>query len=60
VYQLKTEFKEKTYSYCPTSHHSVKKETSATSPHLKESFLLLCSKERAKGARKEGRKEKKR
>jgi hypothetical protein len=30
---------------------------SAPSPHLKESFLLLCSKERAKGE-KEGRKEK--
>jgi len=57
VYQLKTEFKEKTYSYCPTSHHSVKKETSATSPHLKESFLLLRSKEWAKGE-KERRKEK--
>jgi len=61
VYQPNTKFKEKRNA---TSQHSAKmkkeKEMSAPSPHLKESFLLLCSKEGAKGARKEGRKEKKR
>ena len=54
VYQPKTEFKERR---TPTSQHSAKKKKSAPSPHLKESFLLLCSKERAKG---EKRGEKKR
>jgi len=54
VYQPKAEFKEKR---TPTSPHSTKKEMCAPSPHLKESFLLLCSKERAKG---EKRGEKKR
>ena len=58
VYQPNTKFKEKRNA---TSQHSAKmkkeKEMSAPSPHLKESFLLLRSKEWAKGE-KERRKEK--
>ena len=54
MYQPKAEFKEKR---TPTSPHSTKKEMCAPSPHLKESFLLLRSKEWAKGE-KERRKEK--
>jgi len=50
VYQPNTKFKEKRNA---TSQHSAKmkkeKEMSAPSPHLKESFLLLRSKEWAKG-----------
>ena len=56
MYQPNTKFKEKRNA---TSQHSakMKKKMSAPSPHLKESFLLLRSKEWAKGE-KERRKEK--